>query len=121
MTVARLRRRWRWGAASPTRRSTRCRPADRRRYGHREYHGGNGFGGIADGTEPVAAVGRGTGIDDAGWSRKTAAVRDAMYRSRAVRSTRSRCWRPPAARTSPPWLARTGRGPPYTVAAGRTN
>ncbi|MFN8072791.1 MAG: nicotinate-nucleotide--dimethylbenzimidazole phosphoribosyltransferase [Mycobacterium sp.] len=38
------------------------------------------------GTEPVAAVGRGTGIDDAGWSRKTAAVRDAMYRSRAVRS-----------------------------------
>ncbi len=38
------------------------------------------------GTEPVAAVGRGTGIDDAAWSRKTAAVRDAMYRSRALRS-----------------------------------
>ena len=38
------------------------------------------------GTEPVVAVGRGTGIDDAGWSRKTAAVRDAMYRSRDVRS-----------------------------------
>jgi len=38
------------------------------------------------GTEPVLAVGRGTGIDDAGWSRKTAAVRDAMYRSRDVRS-----------------------------------
>jgi nicotinate-nucleotide--dimethylbenzimidazole phosphoribosyltransferase len=36
------------------------------------------------GTEPVAAVGRGTGIDDAAWSRKTAAVRDALYRSRAV-------------------------------------
>lgn len=34
------------------------------------------------GTEPVAAVGRGTGIDDATWSRKTAAVRDALYRSR---------------------------------------
>jgi nicotinate-nucleotide--dimethylbenzimidazole phosphoribosyltransferase len=34
------------------------------------------------GTEPVAAVGRGTGIDDAGWMRKTTAVRDAMYRAR---------------------------------------
>ncbi|WP_197379795.1 nicotinate-nucleotide--dimethylbenzimidazole phosphoribosyltransferase [Mycolicibacterium mengxianglii] len=32
-------------------------------------------------TEPVVAVGRGTGIDDAGWARKTAAVRDALYRS----------------------------------------
>lgn len=38
------------------------------------------------GTEPVAAVGRGTGVDDAGWSRKTAAVRDAMYRAYPVRS-----------------------------------
>lgn len=38
------------------------------------------------GTEPVLAVGRGTGVDDAGWARKTAAVRDAMYRSRHVRS-----------------------------------
>jgi nicotinate-nucleotide--dimethylbenzimidazole phosphoribosyltransferase len=37
-------------------------------------------------TEPVLAVGRGTGIDDAGWSRKTAAVRDALYRSRPVRN-----------------------------------
>jgi nicotinate-nucleotide--dimethylbenzimidazole phosphoribosyltransferase len=36
------------------------------------------------GTEPVAVVGRGTGIDDAAWSRKTAAVRDALYRSRGV-------------------------------------
>ncbi|CCQ16122.1 Nicotinate-nucleotide--dimethylbenzimidazole phosphoribosyltransferase [Rhodococcus sp. AW25M09] len=35
-------------------------------------------------TEPVAAVGRGTGIDDAGWIRKTAAVRDAMRRARPV-------------------------------------
>ncbi|WP_373453715.1 nicotinate-nucleotide--dimethylbenzimidazole phosphoribosyltransferase [Rhodococcus sp. 06-235-1A] len=35
-------------------------------------------------TEPVAAVGRGTGIDDAGWIRKTAAIRDAMRRARPV-------------------------------------
>ncbi len=35
-------------------------------------------------TEPVAAVGRGTGIDDAGWARKTAAIRDAMRRARPV-------------------------------------
>ena len=41
---------------------------------------------VITGTEPVAAVGRGTGIDDAAWSRKTAAVRDAMYRSRAAGS-----------------------------------
>ena len=32
-------------------------------------------------TEPVAAVGRGSGIDDAGWMRKTTAVRNAMYRA----------------------------------------
>jgi nicotinate-nucleotide--dimethylbenzimidazole phosphoribosyltransferase len=32
--------------------------------------------------EPVAIVGRGTGIDDEGWMRKTAAVRNAMYRAR---------------------------------------
>ena len=38
------------------------------------------------GLEPVALVGRGTGIDDEGWSRKTAAVRDALYRARNVRS-----------------------------------
>nr|WP_246098060.1 nicotinate-nucleotide--dimethylbenzimidazole phosphoribosyltransferase [Rhodococcus spelaei] len=35
-------------------------------------------------TEPVAAVGRGTGVDDAGWARKTAAIRDAMRRVRPV-------------------------------------
>ncbi len=35
-------------------------------------------------TEPVAAVGFGTGIDDAGWARKTAAVRDALFRARPV-------------------------------------
>ncbi|MFE6864469.1 nicotinate-nucleotide--dimethylbenzimidazole phosphoribosyltransferase [Nocardia sp. NPDC057668] len=33
-------------------------------------------------TEPVIAVGRGTGVDDAGWIRKTAAIRDAMWRAR---------------------------------------
>src|SRR6201993_3701717 len=32
--------------------------------------------------EPVAVVGFGTGIDDAGWARKTAAVRDALFRTR---------------------------------------
>ncbi|OPX09477.1 nicotinate-nucleotide--dimethylbenzimidazole phosphoribosyltransferase [Mycobacterium sp. AT1] len=36
------------------------------------------------GREPVALVGRGTGIDDAGWARKTAAVRDALYRARGA-------------------------------------
>ncbi|WP_137148244.1 nicotinate-nucleotide--dimethylbenzimidazole phosphoribosyltransferase [Mycolicibacterium sp. CR10] len=35
-------------------------------------------------TEPVVAVGRGTGIDDAGWGRKTAAIRDALYRTRRL-------------------------------------
>ncbi|BBX73158.1 nicotinate-nucleotide--dimethylbenzimidazole phosphoribosyltransferase [Mycobacterium shinjukuense] len=34
--------------------------------------------------EPVAVVGYGTGIDDAGWARKTAAVRDALFRVRPV-------------------------------------
>ncbi|MCV7195835.1 nicotinate-nucleotide--dimethylbenzimidazole phosphoribosyltransferase [Mycobacterium angelicum] len=34
--------------------------------------------------EPVAVVGFGTGIDDAGWTRKTAAVRDALFRARPV-------------------------------------
>ncbi|OBI41758.1 nicotinate-nucleotide--dimethylbenzimidazole phosphoribosyltransferase [Mycobacterium kyorinense] len=38
------------------------------------------------GTEPVTAVGYGTGIDDAGWARKTAAVRDALFRAQRVRS-----------------------------------
>jgi nicotinate-nucleotide--dimethylbenzimidazole phosphoribosyltransferase len=33
------------------------------------------------GVEPVAVVGYGTGIDDAGWARKTAAVRDALFRA----------------------------------------
>jgi nicotinate-nucleotide--dimethylbenzimidazole phosphoribosyltransferase len=37
-------------------------------------------------TEPVAVVGRGTGIDDAGWARKTAAVRDALFRTRRLKA-----------------------------------
>ncbi len=36
------------------------------------------------GAEPVVVVGRGTGIDDAGWSRKVAAVRNALYRARGL-------------------------------------
>jgi nicotinate-nucleotide--dimethylbenzimidazole phosphoribosyltransferase len=36
--------------------------------------------------EPAVAVGRGTGIDDATWSRKTAAVRDALYRATPSKS-----------------------------------
>ncbi len=32
--------------------------------------------------EPVAVVGRGTGIDDPGWMRKTTAIRDALRRAR---------------------------------------
>jgi nicotinate-nucleotide--dimethylbenzimidazole phosphoribosyltransferase len=36
------------------------------------------------GSEPVAVVGRGTGIDDATWMRKTAAIRDALRRARKV-------------------------------------
>ncbi|BCO35572.1 nicotinate-nucleotide--dimethylbenzimidazole phosphoribosyltransferase [Mycobacterium heckeshornense] len=38
------------------------------------------------GAEPVAVVGYGTGIDDAGWARKTAAVRDALFRAGPVLS-----------------------------------
>jgi nicotinate-nucleotide--dimethylbenzimidazole phosphoribosyltransferase len=34
------------------------------------------------GTEPVAVIGRGSGVDDAGWMRKAAAVRDALRRAR---------------------------------------
>ncbi|HEX4250078.1 MAG TPA: nicotinate-nucleotide--dimethylbenzimidazole phosphoribosyltransferase [Pseudonocardia sp.] len=37
------------------------------------------------GAEPVAVVGRGTGVDDAGWMRKAAAIRDALRRGRPVR------------------------------------
>jgi len=37
-------------------------------------------------SEPVAVVGRGTGVDDDGWARKTAAIRDALYRARGLAS-----------------------------------
>ncbi|MGH3821309.1 MAG: nicotinate-nucleotide--dimethylbenzimidazole phosphoribosyltransferase [Pseudonocardiaceae bacterium] len=36
------------------------------------------------GAEPVAVIGRGSGIDDAGWMRKAAAIRDALRRARPV-------------------------------------
>jgi nicotinate-nucleotide--dimethylbenzimidazole phosphoribosyltransferase len=36
------------------------------------------------GAEPVAVVGRGSGIDDNGWMRKAAAIRDALRRAKAV-------------------------------------
>ncbi|RZS38865.1 nicotinate-nucleotide-dimethylbenzimidazole phosphoribosyltransferase [Herbihabitans rhizosphaerae] len=36
------------------------------------------------GSEPVAVVGRGTGIDDNGWMRKAAAIRDGLRRARRV-------------------------------------
>lgn len=35
-------------------------------------------------TEPVAVIGRGSGIDDAAWMRKATAVRDALRRARPV-------------------------------------
>lgn len=35
-------------------------------------------------SEPVAVIGFGTGIDDAAWSRKTAAVRDALFRAQPL-------------------------------------
>ncbi|AZA13984.1 nicotinate-nucleotide--dimethylbenzimidazole phosphoribosyltransferase [Corynebacterium choanae] len=41
--------------------------------------------GVLTASEPVAVVGRGSGVDDAGWQRKTACVRDAMFRARNVR------------------------------------
>ncbi len=36
------------------------------------------------GSEPVAVIGRGTGIDDEGWARKASAIRDALYRGRSA-------------------------------------
>ena len=55
-------------------------------------------------TEPVAVVGRGTGIDDAGWARKTAAIRDALYRARGLSADPSwRCCGSAAAPTWPRW------------------
>ena len=56
-------------------------------------------------SEPVAVVGRGTGVDDAGWARKTAAVRDALYRARRVT-------------TDPPALLRICGGADLAAMAG---
>ncbi|MDQ3402182.1 MAG: nicotinate-nucleotide--dimethylbenzimidazole phosphoribosyltransferase [Actinomycetota bacterium] len=39
---------------------------------------------VLTGAEPVAVVGRGTGIDDAGWMRKAVAIRDGLRRARPV-------------------------------------
>ncbi|MBI1376914.1 MAG: nicotinate-nucleotide--dimethylbenzimidazole phosphoribosyltransferase [Frankiales bacterium] len=41
--------------------------------------------GLLDAVEPARVVGRGTGIDDDTWMRKTAAVRDAMRRGRPLK------------------------------------
>lgn len=57
------------------------------------------------GAEPVAVIGRGTGIDDAGWMRKAAAVRDALRRARRVRN-------------DPVALLRTVAGADLTALAG---
>jgi len=56
-------------------------------------------------TEPVAAIGRGTGIDDEGWMRKVTAIRDAMRRAR------------PHAR-DPLALLRTAGGADFAAMAG---
>lgn len=37
-------------------------------------------------TEPVVVVGFGNGLDDVGWARKTAAVRDGLFEARSARS-----------------------------------
>ncbi len=72
-------------------------------------------------TEPVAVVGRGTGIDDAGWARKTAAVRDALYRTpQAVGG--SRCAAADLRRRRPgrdDGILRAGRGAAHPGAARR--
>lgn len=56
-------------------------------------------------TEPVAVVGFGTGIDDAGWSVKTAAVRDALFRVHPVKD-------------NPVALLRIGAGADFAAMAG---
>ncbi|MDQ3761062.1 MAG: nicotinate-nucleotide--dimethylbenzimidazole phosphoribosyltransferase [Actinomycetota bacterium] len=57
------------------------------------------------GAEPVAVVGRGSGIDDAGWMRKAAAIRDALRRARPVAG-------------DPVALARTAGGADIAAMAG---
>lgn len=57
------------------------------------------------GAEPVAVVGRGSGIDDAGWMRKAAVIRDALRRARLVAD-------------DPVALARTAGGADIAAMAG---
>lgn len=57
------------------------------------------------GVEPIAVIGRGTGIDDNGWMRKAAVVRDARRRAMVVRKD-------PAA------LLRTAGGADFAAMAG---
>ena len=53
-------------------------------------------------TEPVKVVGRGSGIDDATWMRKIAAIRDALRRARPFAGDPlGAARRRPAARTWP--------------------
>lgn len=42
--------------------------------------------GLLTAGDPVSVTGRGSGIDDAAWMRKVAAVRDAMYRSKDAKA-----------------------------------
>ena len=73
------------------------------------------------GAEPVSVVGRGTGIDDAGWSRKVAAVRDALYRARGHTARPARA--AAGVRRRRPGrdggVLRAGGGAPHTGAARR--
>ncbi|MEU3271853.1 nicotinate-nucleotide--dimethylbenzimidazole phosphoribosyltransferase [Saccharomonospora sp. NPDC006951] len=57
------------------------------------------------GAEPVAVIGRGSGIDDNGWMRKATAVRDALRRARPVL-------------TDPVELVRTAGGADIAAMAG---
>lgn len=57
------------------------------------------------GTEPVAVIGRGSGIDDGGWMRKAAAVRDALRRAAPHRD-------------DPPALLQVAGGSDLSVLAG---
>ena len=86
LTADEARRRHGGGPRDRRRRGRRrCRPADRGRHGHRKHHGRNDVDRRDSPTpSPSPAVGRGTGIDDAGWARKTAAIRDALYRGTRV-------------------------------------
>ena len=69
-------------------------------------------------------VGRGTGIDDAGWIRKTAAVRDALAAAGRTSATRRDCCASSAAPTSPRWPAswrRPPSGAPLSCSTGSSS